>query len=269
MKLAQWNYLGPSSTPHDIRNTRRAAFDWHKNKGEPVAIKHRWTWKDVEQGKTERCPAHNAAYDSDSQWDPYCFGTGFVGGWDDAVITFASIADTQEDVIKLLPHGQLLYETHPGFTAPWTPFLGDGDLLIRGEFDYNTWDILAETDRYVLQEVTPFTIRGLRSNRQGYKIQQKGNLDRLPPKHRWLDVPYVFDYSSVPEEPIIPDGGDPDNFPMATEEFEIPIFVYGAESDSQSSSTEYVVYVKGDGTDSSTEYAIFVQGQGQGTVINF
>ena len=269
MKLAQWNYLGPRSTPHDIRHTRRAAFDWHRGKGEPVIHKHRWNWKDVEQGKTKRCPNHNAAYDSDSQWDPYCFGTGFVGGWADAVVTFASIADTQEDVIKLLPAGQLLYETHPGFTAPWIPEMGDGDLLIRGSFDFNTWDIVDETDRYVLQEVTPFTIRGIRSNRQGYKVQQKGNLDRLPPKHRWLDVPYVFDYSNVPDTPVVPPGGDPDNYPTAKLEFEIPVFAYGAESDFVTSSTEIVVYARGSGTETSTEIGVRVQGKGKGTVINF
>lgn len=268
MKLAQWNYLGPRSTPHDIRNTRRAAFDWHRGKGEPVIVKHRWTWKDVEQGKTKRCPLHDPAYDSDSQWDQYCFGTGFVGGWDDAVVTFASIADVQEDVIKLLPQGQLLYETHPGFTAPWTPTLGDGDLLIRGNFDFNSWDILEETDRYVLQEVTPFTIRGLKSSRQGYKVQQRGNLDRLPPRHRWLDVPYVFDYSNVPDV-IVPSGGGSDNYPSADVEFEIPIFAYGAESDSITSEAEYSVYARGAGNEASTELAVFVTGKGKGTVINF
>jgi len=267
MKLAQWNYLGPSSTPHDIRNTRRAAFDWHRGKGEPVAVKHKWNWKDVEQGKTERCPLHNAAYDADSQWDEYCFGTGFLGGWADAVVTFVSIADVQEDVIRFLPQGQLLYETHPGFTAPWTPNLGDGDLLIRGYFDFNTWDILEETDRYILQEVTPFTIRGIRSNRHGFKIQQKGNLDRLPPKHRLLDVPYVFDYSKVPDEPVTPEGGD-DNYPLGNTEFDIPIFAYGAESDSISSSTEIVIYAQGAGEEASAEFEIFVQGQGGGTVVN-
>lgn len=269
MKLAQWNYLGPSSTPHDIRNTRRAAFDWHRGKGEPIIHKHRWNWKDVEQGKTRRCPLHNAAYDSDSQYDEYCFGTGFVGGWSDAVVTFASIADTQEDVIKLLPGGQLLYETHPGFTAPWTPLMGDGDLLIRGTFDYNTWDILEETDRYLLQEVTPFTLRGIRSNRQGYKVQQRGNLDRLPPRHRWLDVPYVFDDSKVPDEPVVPPGGDPDDYPVGELVFEIPIFAYGAESDSTSSSTEVIIKATGSGDVSSTEVGIFAQGAGKGTVINF
>lgn len=268
MKLAQWNYLGPKSTPHDIRNTRRAAFDWHRNKGEPIIHKHRWNWKDVEQGKTRRCPLHNAAYDSDSQWDQYCFGTGFLGGWADAVVTFASIADAQEDTIKILPGGQLLYETHPGFTAPWTPLMGDGDLLIRGTFDFNTWNVVEETDRYILQEVTPFTIRGERSHRQGFKIQQRGNLDRLPDKHRWLDVPYVFDYNDVPDQPVVPPGGDPLNYPTGLTEFEIPVMVYGEETDYTESSTEIFAYVEGAGTDSDTEISVFVSGKPKGTVIS-
>lgn len=268
MKLAQWNYLGPKSTPNDIRNTRRAAFDWHRNKGEPIIHKKRWSWKDVDEGKTRRCPLHNAAYDADSQWDPYCFGTGFVGGWADAIITFASIADTQEDVIKLLPQGQLIYETHPGFTAPWTPAMGDGDLLIRGEFDFNTWDMTNETDRYILQEVTPFTIRGVRSNRQGFKVQQKGNLDRVPPHHRWLDVPYVFDYSKVPENPIVPVGGE-DNYSDALTAFEVPFFINGIESEMISSSSEYLIYATGDGNNTEAEFSFFTKGKNKGAVINF
>jgi hypothetical protein len=146
--------------------------------------------------------------------------------------------------------------------------LGDGDLFIRGIFDFSTWEILEETDRYVLQEVTPFTIRGIRSNRHGFKIQQKGNLDRLPPQHRWMDVPYVFDYSKVPDAPVVPEGGDDDNYPLGNTEFEVPIFAYGAESDSISSSTEIVIYAEGAGQNASAEFEIFVQGQGGGTVVN-
>ena len=268
MKISQWNYLGPKSTPHDIRQSRKQSFDWHKNKGEPIIHKHRWTWVDVRAGKARRCPLHNVAYDSDSQWDEYCFGTGFVGGWDDGVITFASIADAQEDTIKILPEGQLLYERHPAFTAPWTPPMGDGDLLIRAEFDFENWNVVNETDRYILQEITPFTIRGISSNKQGYKIQQQGNLDRLPDKHRWLDVPYVFDYTQVPDEPVIPVGGDPSNYPLDSISAEYLIYAYGLES-GVSSSIDFEIFAEGAGNTTSSEYEIMAKGEGKGAVVVF
>src|SRR4051812_22412692 len=145
MKLAQWNYLGPRSTPQDVRTLRKETFDFHLDKGQPVILKHHWNWKDVREGRAQRCPFHDIDYDGDGQWDPYCFGTGFLGGWADGVITFVTIGDTQQDTIRILPQGQLLFETHPGFTAPWIPKIGDTDLLITGEFDPMTWELLEES----------------------------------------------------------------------------------------------------------------------------
>lgn len=271
MKLAEWNYVGPRSTPHDIRNLRKSSFDYHRDKGQPVIHKHRWNWRDVREGRAQRCPFHDVEYDSDSQFDPYCYGTGFLGGWADGVVTFVTISDVQQDTIRILPQGQLLFETHPGFTAPWTPLMGDGDLLITGEFDSSLWNLLTEDFRYVLQEVTPRTIRGERRNRGGFRVHQQGNLDKLPDNHKWLTVPVVFDYNSVPPAPIVPPGGDPDDYPVvgskvSTVQFNVR--VTGQEGGPRVS-TERNVKVTGLGTSSSRSQDVRLGADTHGTVVVF
>jgi hypothetical protein len=200
MKLAQWNYVGPRSTPQEVRDLRKSVFDAQKTLGQAIVHKHRWTDKDVKEGRATPCPFHDENYDSD-MWDPYCFGTGILGGWDDGIITFITIADTQEDVFRVSPQGLLMHETHPGFIAPWVPNMGDDDLIIAGQFDIKTWDLLDETDRYVLKQVTPRTMRGFGKAQAGYKISQQGEMDRLAAGDPRLNVPIVFDYGSVPGIP--------------------------------------------------------------------
>lgn len=210
------------------------------------------------------------AYDSDSQFDPYCFGTGFLGGWADGVLTFITINDAQQDTIRILPQGQLLFETHPGFTAPWVPDLGDGDLLITGEFDPITWDLLSEDKRYLLQEVTPRTIRGEKKHRAGYKVHQQGNLDKLPDNHRWLEVPIVFDYTSVPPAPVVPPGGDPDDYPTgySVSSTEFVVMLYG-EPEGLRSNTTIETRLSGLGTTTSAEFALRLNAEEEGSHVIF
>jgi hypothetical protein len=135
MKIAQWNYLGPRSTPQEVRDLRKASFDYHRTYGMPIVHKHKWNAQDVREGRAVRCPFDDISYDSGSIECPYCFGTGFLGGWDDGAITYITLADTPTDTIRPTSEGLLILETHPAFTAPWTPIMGDGDLIITADLN--------------------------------------------------------------------------------------------------------------------------------------
>lgn len=215
MKIAQWNYLGPKSTPQEVRDLRASSFDFHKTLGKAVIHKHRWNPQDVRDGKAVVCPFQDIAYDSGHQDCPYCFGTGYLGGWGDAQVTFLTISDARQDQLKVGREGVIYLDQHPGFTAPWVPLLGDGDLIIIADLESDNWDVIQEHERYILQEVTPVTMRGAWKGPQPreYRVNQSGNIDKLPFGHEYYDVPLVFDYASVPEPPDIPDGGDPDDYP--------------------------------------------------------
>ena len=209
-------FLGPSSVPQDIRDMRESSFDLHNVMGSPVIHKHRWNERDVQKGLTIHCPVcFNVSTRQGRQWDPYCFGTGYLGGFADGIVTFVVIADVTEDVIKITPQGLLLKQRNPGFTAPWFPKMGDGDILLTGEFDTETLQLTDPEERYILQEVIPTTIHGYRGERrnQSYSVGQRGQIDFLPWEHQFYNVPVKFDYDSVPVVPLIPPGGDPNDFP--------------------------------------------------------
>lgn len=276
MKLAQWNYIGPRSTPQEVRTLRESSFDFHKNLGQPVIHKHRWNERDVRNGLAQHCPFHDVVLGSDREFDPYCFGTGFLGGWSDGVVTFVTIADSQEDRIKIGPQGVLLFDTHPAFTAPWIPDMGDGDLLITAEFVSNKWDIVDEIDRYVLQDVTPKTMRGFEGRRKGsagYKVHQEGNLDKLPLNHEWQAVPIIFAYDTVPPSPYPPIGSDPSNYPVLNPGEQISFFEVGAHvigrDDGVRTSYSQIICVQGAGNTSEIDFGIRVNTDGPGTNIYF
>lgn len=212
--IAQWNYLGPRSTPQEVRDLRASSFDFHKTLGKAVIHKHRWNAQDVRDGKAVLCPFRDLVYDSSHISCEYCFGTGYLGGWDDGAITFLTISDATQDTLRVGREGIIYLDQHPGFTAPWVPLIGDGDLLIKADLDSDNWDIIQEHERYELREVTPVTMRGFQKGSQPreYRVNQQGQLDRLPIGHPWYDVPVVFDYGAVPEAPDIPVGGDPDDY---------------------------------------------------------
>ena len=274
MKIAQWNYLGPRSTPQEIRDLRKASFDFHRTMGMPVIHKHRWTAMDLRDGKAVRCPYHDVSYDSGSSLCPYCFGTGFLGGWDDAAITFITIADAPVDTIKTTREGLIYVDTHPQFTAPWVPTMGDGDLIITADFDVNTWDILVERDRYTLQEVNPVTMRGFQEKVQTreYKVHQGGQIDKLPFGDFYYNVPLVFNYDDLPDPGPVPPGGDPDDFPtpgtktLATSR---GIRLIGAEVGTHAEAEGRVVKVTGLGETATRSTAIKVVGEEGGVIFHF
>src|SRR5436853_5860447 len=89
-------YLGPRSTPQDVRDMRQSTFEYQRKYGMPIIHKHRWNTRDVKTGLAVVCPYHDVAYGSDFSNCPYCFGTGYLGGYADAQIFYATFADTAE-----------------------------------------------------------------------------------------------------------------------------------------------------------------------------
>jgi len=218
MMISQWNYLGPRSTPQEVRDLRASSFDFHKTLGKAIIHKHRWNVQDVRDGKAVICPFQDISYNSSHVNCDYCFGTSFLGGWDDGAITFLTLSDATQDVLRVGKEGIIYLDQHPGFTAPWVPLIGDGDLLIKADLESDNWDIIREHERYELKEVTPVTMRGFQkaSQPREYRVNQQGNLDKLPFGHRWYDVPIVFDYGAVPDASNVPEGADPDDYPSVS-----------------------------------------------------
>lgn len=269
--------LGPRSTPQEVKDLRKAVLDKHLQLGMPVIHKRRWTLKDVRDGHAKICPLHDDALDSSGQWDNYCFGTGILGGWQDGAITYMTLSDTQEDTIRVGPGGALLFDRHPAFTAPWLPEMGDGDLIITADFDLNTWDILEERERYVLQEVTPKTMRGFQSKVQTkeYRVHQSGQVDKLPYDHEWYRVPIVFDYIGTPIPTGPGPGDDPDDYPFPSPtqgrytEFSMSVRITGSDPGWITSATERSAKVIGFGNATEHSQGVRVRGTSEGSIIIF
>jgi hypothetical protein len=210
-KVSSFRNVG--AAPVSIQKMRRASIQAHQRYGMPVIHKHKWNWLDVREGRAQVCPFHDPNVEGD-RFDYYCFGTGFLGGWADGIVTYITIADVQEDVFRISEQGTLIHEANPGFTAPWTPPMGDGDLLITGDFDEG-WNLVYDRERYTLDEVTPVTIRGFQSvvQTKEFVVHQSGNLNKLPFNDYHFQIPIVFDYGNLPTYPVVPPGGDPDDYP--------------------------------------------------------
>jgi len=225
--------------PQDIQDMRQSSFDYHETMGQPVLFKHRWNLEDFQKGLVPICPLRDDIHQGHSDWDKYCFGTGFLGGYADAQIVFVTIADVAEDVLRFDPQGVLIRDQHPGMVAPWLPKMGDGDLIILAEFDSTTWEVLDEYERYTLKQVTPTTIHGFRGSK--YIVNQRAQIDRVPVGDPLYDVPITFDYNDSPE-PIHPDNYDPDTYPVDSRytEFEIGASIRGEEPKNSSHFTQEV-----------------------------
>lgn len=203
--------LGGPGTPNDIKQLREARFEMLEELGYPVLHKHRWNERDLQEGLVEQCPLHDDLYDQDATWDPVCFGTGYIGGYADPTIVWVTINDAPQDTLNVLPTGIVMFDHHPQVTAPWNPEMGDGDLLILADFDPMTWEVLDTQERYVLNVVTPYTIRGpqIKSRstvKERFRIQQDATADKMPWGHRVYEVPIIYDPALHPLPPDV----DPD-----------------------------------------------------------
>lgn len=229
--------LGPAGTPQDVKDLRKSSYDLHDELGAPVIFKHRWNQDDVNAGLTWVCPYHDELYGNrDLSWDETCFGTGYVGGYADGQIVFVTLQDATEAQIKVTPQGVLTMDMQPAMTAPWLPKMGDGDLIITADFIPGSWEIIEMYERYVLEDVTPTTMRGPGWGRQSsstlrrQRVSQSAQVQKLPIGHPLYDVPVEFDYSHVPPDPTPPYQPEPPVGKTYTE-FSVAVRVHGIASD--------------------------------------
>ena len=260
--------VGPRSVPQEIRDLRKSSLEFHHELGQPVIFKHKWNEEDLREGRAEPCPFHDDLYDRDSDWDEYCFGTGYLGGWANGEIVFVSIGDIQEDVFRVTEQGVLMHDEHPGMTAPWNPKMGDGDLIITAEFNSATWEVLDTYERYMIQEVTPTTMRGpgFDSEIRGklFVVNQTAQIDRLPSNHTYYNVPIDFDYGNVPAPPPDPNV-DPDDYPTGSlfSAYDVDVRITGKETGLSSAYTQDVrIAVAGIITSHTVDVRIFGEPEG-------
>lgn len=218
------------NVPQDIKRARKQVLDYLNTLGQPVVWKHKWTEDDVNAGRAQYCPyCRNVQYRQASQTDPNCFGTGFLGGFDDGVLVWMTFGDTTLDIFKLTREGVLIKDNHPQCSAPWEPTFSDGDLLLTCELAKDLWTITSLGDRYVAQETTPVTPRGTRSNTAGsvlYPVSQSFQADQLPLNHPYYAVPVLFDYSGLPAAPAVPPGGDPSDYGVGSiSTYDLPVYL--------------------------------------------
>jgi hypothetical protein len=204
--------VGPRGTPQDVQRQRRSSFEYHETYGQPMIFKHRWTRRDVDNGLAVPCPYHDEAYDQDPATCPYCFGTGYLGGYADGVVAYVTFTDAPESRVRVGPGGVLLFQTDPDMQAPWLPEMGTGDLLIQAAFN-DDMEIIDLFDRFVLGDVKKITIRGYQEQvqNQEFRVNQQSSAIRVPDNDILQDVPVVFDYDQdFPDDP----GDDDDDNPV-------------------------------------------------------
>lgn len=258
MKINVATYLAKGPTPQDVYTSRQSVEEFLQEYGRPVVFKHRWNFDDLQRGLTKECPYKDGAYHRDKTDCPYCFGTGFLGGFSDGQIVMAVIADAPVDQLKVDSRGYILFERHPQLTAPWYPTMGDGDLLIEAEFDWGNWEVLSTQDRFELKEVRPITLRGTSIYPNRFWIQQTSQLDRIMNGHVFYNVPIVFNYDSIPQvQPPI--GLDPDDYSLPYSTLSIPFLLIGSEA-WPSSSINFGFKLVGLGSTSNTTQGLRLTG---------
>jgi hypothetical protein len=207
--------VGDDTVPQDIRKLRQKILDYFTTLGQPVIFKHKWTVDDVTAGKAQFCPyCFNKVFKQPKQTDPYCFGTGFLGGFDAGVIVFVTLGDVARNTFTLTEQGILVQDSHPTCSAPWQPNFSDEDMIITGTLDSNKWDIEGLGQRYILGNVQPVQPRGSKPSLDPtlYQVSQQFQINAIQAEHPLWNVPVDFDYTSLPTPPSIPPGGDPDDF---------------------------------------------------------
>lgn len=264
--------LGGPGTPQEVKDLRKSSFDLHEELGFPVIVKHRWNEIDLKEGRTRLCPYHDELYDRSPSNCPYCFGTGYLGGFADGAIVYVTLQDAAQDVIRVTPQGILQMDQNPALTAPWIPELGDGDLVILATFEGGNWDVDDVHERYLLRMVEPITMRGPGWNNRNsttskrFRISQQSAADKVPLGHEFYNVPIVFNYDDVPPDVTPPDDPDlPEGYTYSAHE--VSVRVVGAEDTARTSFREQEVRVAVAGDPTSREQAVRVTGKTAGTVI--
>lgn len=189
-------YAGDPGVPQDMLRRRRLSLETMRRMGTPVLLKHMLTIEDVEKGIAEPSTGFDTIYGQSTHDDPFSYGVGFVSvetthgewikpatetesaeliitddpqpdyipaptyrGYGPGYLTYAILPDVPEDVYKLTEEGALIKTQQARLQLPWTPHVGDNDLLITVELGPSE-EILQSFERYQLKQVSPITMRG-------------------------------------------------------------------------------------------------------------
>lgn len=188
----------------------KEALQWF---GEKVLVRRVWKLDDLLAGRVERCSTCQqggsqsrqervaAVYkNAGASYCPSCYGTGFEGGFEDAVyVLYAMFEDTGRDWLNGTDRkaGDMPIDQPAGVQFPWNPVLDPGDLVVR-VLNWDTDDVpQTELDRYVLGDVEWVTVRtGARRARFGdmttgddaLLVSQKATARNLPQDHPYRGV---------------------------------------------------------------------------------
>jgi hypothetical protein len=200
-------------TPFDLIDARRNVLDYHTQYGMPVVIKRAYNSDHAAMGKGPQ--GENVR--RDTTYDP-AFGQGFFSpsgsigdnqfveygpGW----FTYVTLSDSVVDDSDPSNRGAQKKFITQG-EMPWTPLLWDNDLLILVEIEKisdSEARIVAAEDRFVVQGITPITMRGQATqfyipNQESQAlyfrdknrfIAQQFQAVRMPRYHRVYDMPII------------------------------------------------------------------------------
>lgn len=269
MKIADYSLVNIGPTPREIKHMRKSVMDFHSKLGQPVVFKHRWNLDDLSKGLCQKCPFHDDSYERSKTDCKYCFGTGFLGGFADGVIIFATIADAPTEQLKISPQGYILFDRHPQFKAPWYPDMGNGDLIITANFDRATWSVLSTGDVFELKNVAPVTVRGLFgvfSDYKLFKVEQSAEIDRVLNDHIYYNVPITFNYDNIPVV-IPPSGALSGDYKLPYASILVGLKIIGQEGGLTSTITQ-PLFITGGGTTNYISQKLSITGDGS-TVVNF
>lgn len=193
-------FLGDAGIPPDILRRRRWTQQMMQRMGTPVLIKHMWNVEDVEKGLAQPSTNFDTIYGQSTHDDPFSYGVGYVSvetgeeewikpgnereygelvvgegqpdwepaplyrGYGPGYLTYVILPDVPQDVFKVTDEGAFIKTQQARVQLPWTPLVGDNDLMIVCEID-GAERIIETYERYILKATQPITMRGL--DRQG------------------------------------------------------------------------------------------------------
>lgn len=220
MRRVNLQYVGPPTTPQDIKRLRRQAGDYLRRYGQPIIHMHMWNDEDRKEGLAKVCPAsYDDDYDHTRHNCPICFGVGYVsvendptrwidargrptttptdtpaplyGGFGEPTLSRAVLPDAATDIFRLNEAGALIRTQEAEAWAYFDPEMGDNDLIIEVELAYDDRTLMGERNRYQLKMVNPTTVRGWgkRTKYQNHRVGQNFHMNLVPSTDVLLSVP--------------------------------------------------------------------------------
>jgi hypothetical protein len=157
---AIYNYTD-NSLPNDLAVQRRHCWEYHYTFGQPVIFRSIYDQDAVALGISTPDPTYDNVYGQGLTFS--ADDKGYSYGFSPPVLTYVTFGDAIIDDQTPNTTGQFK-QFLPSMSAPWAPQIKDGDLIISVvlHYDENNNPVIDGTgDRYVVQQVTPVTMRSL------------------------------------------------------------------------------------------------------------